>query len=214
MPEIILELKQASAGYEKKIVLKDVTFSLPKGSFCLIRGANGAGKTTLAKVLLKLIPCLHGELYTAFKRPGYISQKTIIDLQYPLTLYDLVAMGEKTGLFLGSKKHEKKVLDSLGMVGLSGKRDSLLGEVSGGQLQRALIARAFLSSPDILILDEPFCNLDRIGQRDIVNLLEEKNKNESLTICFIDHHSIDLDHLFSHVIELSQQEVSLKAKVE
>ena len=210
--ENILEFKQAFIGYRSRIILRDITFSLPKGSFCLIRGGNGSGKTTLGKAILGIMACLSGKIHTSFRQPGYVPQRVLFDLQYPLTLYDLVAMGKKNRLFAMGGSDEKHVMESLATVGLTKKKDLLLREASGGELQRALVARAFLSSPDMVVLDEPFSNLDSSGLRDMVVLLKEKNQNGSLTICLIDHHSTDLDSWYTHILKVGSQKVTLKKK--
>jgi len=213
----IIRLKQVFAGYENKTVLKDVSFELPEKSICLIEGPNGAGKTTLARVLLGLMKCSRGKVQLGFSKPSYVPQKTSLDLQYPLTLSHLINMGKKPSLFFNWKRASISMVNSetekvISMVGLRGNENLLLSEASGGQLQRALVARSFLLQSDFILLDEPFANLDRKGQQELISLLQKKNAEEGLPICIIDHHN-NMESFYSHYLTLENGKVELSRKV-
>jgi ABC-type Mn2+/Zn2+ transport system ATPase subunit len=187
-------LNNASLGYGKKTVLSNVSLSIFEGDVCLIKGANGSGKTTLGLGILGILKLQSGIRESSFVHSAYVPQTSRFDPQYPITLEELVSMGlrEYCALhpFARDAKREAniKTRDSLARVGLSGKERKLFHQVSGGEFQRALIARALVSSPDIVLLDEPFANIDRAGKREIKELLLEESKRLNFTLIIIDHH--------------------------
>src|SRR3984885_14970977 len=152
-------------------VLSDVTFSLAKGEFTGIIGPNGAGKTTLLRVILGLLEpsggrvLIEGEPLHNRNRAsiGYVPQKLVIDPDMPLRARDVVSLGldgHRLGFALPSRAGRELVERALGGAGGAGSADARVGELSGGEQQRVLIAHALISRPKLLLLDEPLANLD------------------------------------------------------
>ncbi len=188
-------LREASLGYGKKAVLSHVDIDICEGEIYLIKGANGSGKTTLGLGLLGILPLQKGTRSSSFVRPAYVPQSSRFDTQYPITLSELVSMGmqdyAKISFFSRSAKRRnivQKTRDALDRVGLSEMEKMLFHQVSGGEFQRALIARALISEPDIVLLDEPFANIDKTGKRDIKELLLKESSRLHCTLIIIDHH--------------------------
>ncbi len=247
----IIHLDNVTVGYGSQVILSDLNLKIAAGASLLIQGPNGIGKTTLARLLLQLIPPLSGSLKCSYQRAGYVPQQHTFDRQFPLTLYNLVAMGQKPGYFLPSKPpatakpsavkssavksstaksstatakylgrkfskadQQEKIMALLASFNLTEKKDLYFGRLSGGQMQRALIARALLREPDFLILDEPFSHLDRQGQIEISQFLSEKNQKEKITICMIDHfadrQASDGEHYYTDILQIEQGDIHLQ----
>ncbi len=190
----MVELSGVSLGYGNYAVLRGVSFKISRDDFFLIQGPNGAGKSTLGQSMLGFIKPQAGDFNAAYRRPAYVPQQRYLDMQYPLSLVELVETGLKPGPFYHSispqkrKERRKAAVEALDRVGMSANAGLLFREASGGQLQRTLIARALISQPDFIILDEPFSNLDFAGKASIADLLQEKS-DEGMTIGIIDHTS-------------------------
>ncbi len=165
-----IELKDITLTFDNRTILKGVNLTLNRGDFMLVVGANGGGKTSLIRVMLGLQKPTSGEVlyydknfqYTtlAQERVGYLPQKNSLDLRFPISVREVVEsglMGEKN---LTKSGAEKRVGEMLGVMQLADLQSSPIGEVSGGQFQRALFARAIISNPSLLVLDEPTSYLD------------------------------------------------------
>lgn len=155
-------------------VLRDVSFTLEPGAFCGLIGANGSGKTTLLRAILGFTPPSAGQVERQ-GTAGYVPQKLQFAPDMPVRARDLVALGmdgRKFGFLLPSARRRKIVENMLDSVGGLGFADQRVGELSGGQLQRVLIAHALVSGPKILLLDEPLANLDLRAGAEIVALLK------------------------------------------
>ena len=166
--------------------------------------------------MLRIAAYQKGELRTHYQRPAYVPQKSELDAQYPVTLRQVVEMGFKpASIFHRFFKPQvaalqKNIVEScLQEVGLPGSGNLLFREASGGQLQRALIARALTINPDFMILDEPFSNIDSHGKKEIAALLQKIHQKKQTTLCVIDHH-VGHDHvMFTHCIELEDKKVKI-----
>ena len=152
-------------------ILRDVSFTVRPGEFTGLIGPNGAGKTTLLRVILGLQAPTSGRVLLegrarsrhAGSRIGYVPQKIVVDQDMPLRARDVVGLGldgHKLGLPLPSRARRELVADALDAVGAAGFADARVGELSGGEQQRVLIAHALISRPSLLLLDEPLANLD------------------------------------------------------
>ncbi len=203
-PEAVIELYNVSFSFGKALVLKDVTLTIPKGDFVAIIGPNGGGKTTLVKIILGLLSPQKGTVRLLGKPPtlscryaGYMPQYATGDRDFPIRVIEVVMLGlvgtGSHGPFWSKSEREKaeRALDMVGMLALSQKK---IGGLSGGQLQRTLLARALVSEPEILFLDEPMANIDIGGQTILFDLLAELN--EKMTIVFVTH---DVGLLSRHV---------------
>lgn len=200
----ILELNNITAGYNGHIVLKDVNFSVFEEDFIGVIGANGSGKTTLLKVILGLLKPVKGtvrffeEEHESGKcHIGYLPQLTVFDPKFPIRVFDVVISGlsGKVGLLKQYSKDEKikaeQVMERMGIIGL---RKKPIGELSGGQMQRVFLARALISSPPILLLDEPNTFVDKGFEVNFFEILEELNRE--VAIILVSH---DLGMIVSHV---------------
>ena len=196
----IIELSNISFSYGEREVLSHINLVINEGDYLGIVGPNGAGKTTLLKLILGLLMPSEGRI-TLFGRDrsnfrntpliGYVPQKTSsFDLNFPATVLEVVLMGRyaQCGLFHRICDDDKRtVKDTLEHVGMWEYRDRLIGQLSGGQVQRTFIARALASNPKVLFLDEPTAGIDHKAQEDFYALLRELRHDDGLTIVLISH---------------------------
>jgi len=196
MNKPIIEVSDLSFSFNGHPVLEAVNLSLAKGEFTAIIGPNGGGKTTLMKLILGLIRPDRGKVRIMggppremLHRVGYVPQEVGINKSFPISVADVVLMGKlRAGRkrFRGYSENDRiaaqKTLEKLEMWKF---RNRLIGELSGGQRQRVYIARAIVSEPEILLLDEPTASVDSKGQSEFYALLRELNK--STTILMVSH---------------------------
>lgn len=188
--EVLLSIKDASFGYGKRTVLSSVWLKVRRGDFLGIVGPNGAGKTTLLKAMLGIIKPKEGSIERANLRFGYVQQRQKLDETYPLNLLNIIIMGRypRLGLIRRAKEEDRKMVKKCAeQVGVSDVLNSLYRELSGGQKQKALIARALVSEPEVLILDEPTTDMDISSERSIMELIS-KLHSDGLTIVMVSHH--------------------------
>lgn len=188
----ILELKSIFAGYNDEVILNDISFEIYDDDFIGIIGPNGGGKTTLLNVILGLIKPFKGELIfyddhnkVRNNKIGYLPQLNKIDNKFPITVKEVVL----SGLIYGSvkigayKKSEKeKAETTLKRLGICDLKDAVIGELSGGQMQKVLLARAIVSSPRLLILDEPNTYVDNQFEGELYEILKELNNEMAIVI--------------------------------
>ncbi len=188
----IIEIEHLSAGYENKQVLDDVNLTVYQDDYLGIIGPNGGGKTTLMRLILGLKEPSNGNI-RYFKQGkevkgitmGYLPQYNALDRQFPISVYEVVLSGlsKAKGLFSRyTKEQHQQVLDTLERLQLTELKDSHIGALSGGQLQRVLLARAIVSKPDVVILDEPNTYIDRRFQKQMYEMLEQINKDCAIII--------------------------------
>ena len=200
LKDTIIQIDDVSYRYEKEKVLDGISLSIPKGAFLAIVGPNGSGKSTLLKMMLGLLKVqsgtirLFGTPIQQFKerdRIGYVSQKAnSFNTGFPATVQEVVMSGltKKVGLFRFPGKAEqqkvKKALEAVDMLNFS-KRN--IGELSGGQQQRVFIARALVSDPELLILDEPTVGVDAANELQFYKIVERLNKELGITLILVTH---------------------------
>ncbi len=179
-------------------VLSDVTFSLGKGDFAGIIGPNGAGKTTLLRVILGLLEPSGGRVlvdgeplsHRGKGGIGYVPQKLVIDPDMPLRARDVVSLGldgHRLGFAFPSRQRRELVERALCDVGAAGYADARVGELSGGEQQRVLIAHALISRPRLLLLDEPLANLDLRSEQEIVAVLGKLAREQEISVLLSAH---------------------------
>lgn len=196
----VLAVRHASVSLSGRIVLSDIDFSLGQGEFCGLIGANGSGKTTLLRAILGLIKPSGGSIAIDAEgrgAVGYVPQKFAIDPYMPMRGRDLVALGldgHRLGVKLPSAARRRQVEDMLEAVEASAFADQRLGALSGGQLQRVLIAHALIRRPRLLLLDEPLANLDLRSVAGIVALLRRLSREFHTTVLLSAH---DMNPLLS-----------------
>lgn len=199
MPAII-DISQLDFSYDRQKVLCGINLSVDAGTTLGVIGPNGGGKTTLVKLLLGLLKPSSGEIRVAGLSPqramargdliGYLPQNPSLESRLPISLRQVVRLGlaGKTGMLRGTSKDDLAFAEELiDRVGLREVTDQPVSEVSGGQLQRALIARALAPRPRILVLDEPTTGVDFKGQRGFVDLITQLKESLGLTLIFISH---------------------------
>jgi ABC-type Mn2+/Zn2+ transport system ATPase subunit len=195
-----LQLQNLIIGYPGRTLSNPLSLEIPVGTSLGIIGGNGTGKTTLVKTLMGLIPPLQGGLHwkqgTTF---GYVPQESQIDMLFPLTVFDLLKMGmiyHLPRLRRTSRTAEKAASSILDEMEIHPLKEHLVRNLSGGMRQRALIARAWISKPQVLIMDEPFNSLDHVFKEKLWNIFAEWKKNHELTLVIIDH---DLNRIINQV---------------
>lgn len=199
----ILKVENLYFDYSDTSVLRDVNFTLNKGDFLGIIGANGAGKSTLIKIILKILPytkgtiTLFGEDLSRFRdnyKIGYVSQKAnSFNSDFPATVKEVVMANlySKKGSGYSRAESKKKLHDVLEKVGMSGYENKLIGKLSGGQQQRVFIARALISDPELLLMDEPTVGVDAKSVNQIMGIITELNK-QGITIIMTNHDTPEL----------------------
>ena len=195
MQDSIVEIKDVWFAYSGQTVLEDVSLDIRQGDFIAMIGPNGGGKTTLLKLMLGLLKPAKGSIRVlgnttekASHHIGYVSQDVHINRSFPITSIDVVLMG-KLGPHKrwgrSSAQDRREALDALERMETEAFADSKIGELSGGQRQRVFIARALVTQPKVLLLDEPTAGIDAKGQAEFYRLLKALNKD--ITILVVSH---------------------------
>lgn len=197
----IISLEHISAGYDDKTVFTDVSVSIDSNDYVGIIGPNGGGKTTLMKLILGLIKPQRGTIkyYRDGKQVenitmGYLPQYNAIDRKFPISVMDVVLSGLNTQAKLSgsySREQREKALEVLRMLEIENLRDSHIGILSGGQMQRALLGRAIVSKPEVIILDEPNTYIDKHLQQQMFQLLSSINHECAILLVSHDIKSIE-----------------------
>lgn len=187
-----IQYEAVSMGYRRNSpVLTHVSFSLAKGDFVGLIGPNGSGKTTLLKTLLGLLPPLSGGVRIDPQvRFGYVNQSQLADDLFPFSVGETVLMGRygMIGAFRRPQKEDQQqVRQALTKLGILNLIDQPYRDLSGGQKQRTLIARALVSEPTVLVLDEPTNDLDIAGEHQVMELLKKINEQEKMTVIVVSH---------------------------
>lgn len=202
----VLELNQVSFGYGSELVLEDICLHLHPGQFAALVGPSGAGKTTLLKLILGALKpshgeiCFHGENLAngLMPRIGYVPQLESVDWNFPVTVEQAVWMGQVRNkspwpwMMASERLQVMSFLERLGIADLAGRH---IRDLSGGQQQRVFLARALISKPDLLVLDEPTVGLDIQTAEMILVLLSELNQ-QGITLLMTTH---DLNAAAAHL---------------
>ncbi|MGN5649713.1 metal ABC transporter ATP-binding protein [Bacillus sp. Brlt_9] len=213
----ILEIEGLSFRYEDRNVLEDINLQVPKGAFLGLVGPNGSGKSTLLKCLLGVLKPKQGNIrlfgvdskkFKEWNKVGYVSQKAnSFNSGFPATVFEVVSMGlvSKKGLFrFFTKSDKEKVEKAIADVGMSEFQGRNIGELSGGQQQRVFIARALVSDPELLILDEPTVGIDVRNVESFYEILEDLNKRLGITLILVTHDMGAVTEKVTHVACLNQ----------
>jgi zinc transport system ATP-binding protein len=208
----IVEARGLAVELDGHVVLWDINLSVVPGRFLGIIGPNGAGKTTLLRVLLGLVTPSRGSVRVLGRPPshlgrgahqiGYVPQRLDFDPRFPVSVRDVVMMGRACclGLFRFPRRDDwRKVEESIRQVGLAGYESRRIGDLSGGEQQRAFLARALCSETRLLLLDEATTGLDLPAQHELYALLQRLRREMDLTVVAVSH---DLLELGAHADEL------------
>lgn len=202
----ILSIKNLTVKYENVLALDNVSLEVKQGDFLAIIGPNGGGKTTFLKSILGLVKVEKSEILIEGKNIeknrhliGYVPQFSLVDRKFPISVLEVVMTGIlEPGLhpfFKYSKENKELALNKLKMVGIEHLANRQIADLSGGEFQRLLIARALATEPKILFLDEPTASVDPYSKEQIYKFLNELNKN--ITIVMVTH---DL-HVLSKIVK-------------
>ncbi|MFY9863651.1 MAG: ABC transporter ATP-binding protein [Trebonia sp.] len=203
----LLRLENIGVRLGGRQILSGVSFSVAPGQFTGLIGPNGAGKTTLLRVILGLTPPTEGRVLlngTPKTRHGggligYVPQKLAIDQDMPLRARDVVGLGidgNKLGFPLPSASRRQRITEALEAVGAESYADARIGELSGGEQQRVLIAQALIGQPKLLLLDEPLANLDLRSEQGIVSVLARLAHEQGIAVLISAH---DLNPLLREI---------------
>jgi len=195
--ENLISVKNLYLGYDNSDVIKNLSFEFYDGEFLCIVGANGAGKSTLIKGILGFIKPSKGKItFNNLKQSniGYIPQDTSVNKMFPASVLEIVMSGTLNrngfGSFYSNEQKEIAV-NSLKRLKIERLKDKSFSDLSGGERQKVLIARALSATTKLLILDEPSNNLDQKSRLELYDILRDINEKDKISIMMITH---DLDH--------------------
>lgn len=208
----IIRLDNISAGYEGRNAIENISLDVSAGDFIGITGPNGCGKTTLVKVMLRLLKPSAGEIsYYRNGVPvsnlstGYLPQYNAIDRKFPISVSEAVKSGMKPGKLPWARYTEEQtaqVEDTLRLVGLEGLGKRHIGALSGGQLQRALLARAIVSKPELVILDEPDTYIDTGYRTQMYDILASMSHN--CAVILVTHNIGEAANKLKHIFKMGE----------
>ncbi len=195
MSDSIIEVDDVTFSYNRETVLRDVNLEIRPGDFIAMIGPNGGGKTTLLKLMLGLLKPEKGTIRIIGRSPkkasssiGYVPQDAHVNRRFPITAMDVVLMGALAPNKRWARKsasNRRDAMAALERMEMAAHADKKIGELSGGQRQRIFIARALVTRPRLLLLDEPTSGIDAKGQADFFTLLKELNAD--VTILVVSH---------------------------
>ena len=185
--QALVEVADLTIRFGAVTALDHVSFSLHPGQFLAVLGPNGSGKTTLFRCLLGLLP-YEGTIHTRARRIGFVPQIKTFDRTFPGRAVEVVLSGI-TGRWPGwGARRREQALAALRRVGAEDFADRPIASLSGGQLQRVYLARALVHQPDLLLLDEPAAGIDRVGEADLYQYLEDyQAAHPGVAIAMITH---------------------------
>jgi ABC-type cobalamin/Fe3+-siderophores transport system ATPase subunit len=219
MQQPIIRIEQAVVAYHDSVALNGVSLTIVPGEFVAVIGPNGAGKTTLLTIINGLTRLVKGRLEVfgqsidswkraeLRKKVGYIAQAEAIDRRMPVSVRESVMIGRygNMGLFKGPDKQEwSHVHDALAMVGMAHLANRPVGHLSGGEYQRAAIARCLVQEPGLFLLDEPTASLDWKAQTEILQLVRRIHDERKLTTLFVTHDLDALPHTCDRVVLMKE----------
>jgi zinc transport system ATP-binding protein len=198
----VLDFNEVWFSYDGETAVQDITFSITRGEFMAVLGPNGSGKTTLLRLALGLLKPLRGEVrlfgqdprsFDGWSRVGYVPQRVeAVQNRFPATAREVVSYGNYRGfdplrLFRKRRAEKREIMDALDTVSISELADRRVSDMSVGQQQRVLIARALIRQPELLLLDEPVAGVDAAGQEAFHTLVRRLNKEMGMTVMLISH---------------------------
>lgn len=205
MSNTIIDIENVTAKYSQKTALENVSLKVLDDDYLGIIGPNGGGKTTLMKIILGMMKPDSGSV-TFYRNGektdkiniGYLPQYTDIDRKFPISVYDVILSGLKKKLFgKYTKEQLNQVHKTIMDMELEEMKHNHIGTLSGGQLQRVLLARALVSKPEVLILDEPNTYIDKRFQEQMYEMLNEINKYCAIII--VSHDIAEIMNNVKHI---------------
>ena len=218
-----VSIKNLNFSYSQIPVLKNCNLNVDVGEFTVILGGNGSGKSTLIKLMLGELKNNSGEIkilgkniedYVSFKDIGYVPQINIVNkIAFPITCLELVSLNlyEEFGLIkIPKKNHYQKAKDILKKMGMENYINTPVNELSGGLAQRAMISKAMINDPKILILDEPTAGVDKYSKDHFFETIDFLSKKFNVTIIMVTHELKEMESLNIKMTKYEMIEGSLK----
>lgn len=216
----VLSAKNLRFSYGPVEVLTDVTFAVEKGDYIALSGPNGAGKTTLIKTVFGLTGKYSGTVelfgqdiksFNDWGRIGYLPQRVnVFNLLFPATVKEVVGLGLLSQKYFPkkfTKNDAAKIRQTLELMDIADLKDNLVGELSGGQQQRVFLARSLVSSPSLLVLDEPITALDLQSRDSFFELIKHLNQAQGISIIMITHDTAQIGQYANKLLYLDKRVV-------
>lgn len=222
MSETIVKVDNLSFGYDKKLVLNNISFKIEKKDYIGIVGANGSAKSTLLKLLMGFLKPNNGSIkifgcsiedYNDWNKIGYLPQDARnFNTRFPATVEEVVGSSQysQMGMFkILNKNINKNTLSALEAVDMLRFKDSLIGNLSGGQQQRIFLARLLVNNPEIIFMDEPLIGVDSESQHVFYGMLDKLNKDYGITIVIVTHDMDTLQHRANKMFRLDSGKINI-----
>jgi len=205
IPAISVENLSLTLGTQR--VLEDISFSVPAGTIAAIIGPNGSGKSTLMRAIIGLLPFESGRILLqgkpmaeARKCIGYVPQRFAFDREFPITVQEFLNLARASA---NPKASIRQKVEEVGLTPLVLRKR--IGQLSGGQLQRVLVAQAILNDPAILFLDEPSTGIDAVGEAALYDVIQHLNHDHGTTVLMVSHDISMVDELVDQVLCLNKR---------
>lgn len=208
----LIACQDVKVGYEGRVVAENINFSVEKGDYLFLIGENGSGKSTLMKTILGLRSVMDGTIVTGDglkqNEIGYLPQQTMLQRDFPASVREIVLSGclNRRGFRPFYNKHEKQrareMMEKLGILNLQNR---CYRELSGGQMQRVLLARALCATEQLLLLDEPVAGLDPKATVEMYELVAKLNAAYGLTVIMVSHDMEAAVRYASKILHVSQE---------
>lgn len=186
---IQISVKNIKICYDNTVAAQGVSFDIERGDYICVVGENGSGKSSLVKAILGLIPICEGSIkFCGINKNeiGYLPQKTDVQSHFPASVYEVILSGTLKNQIFHSQADRRMAMAKMEELGLSELKNKCFGELSGGQAQRVLLARALCSAKNMLMLDEPLAGLDPMVSREFYDTVK-KLHNSGFTVLMVSH---------------------------
>ncbi len=223
MSEAIVKVDNLSFGYDKKLVLNDISFEIEKKDYVAVVGANGSAKSTLLKLIMGFLKPNTGSIkifganvvdFRNWNKIGYLPQNARnFNQRFPATVEEVVGSSQysQMGMFkILNKKIKRCTLSTLEAVNMLEFKDSLIGNLSGGQQQRVFLAKLLVNNPEIIIMDEPLIGVDTESQDAYFNLINRLNKDYGITIVIVTHDINSIKHRANKMLHIDNGKINIE----
>ncbi|MDO5725431.1 MAG: ATP-binding cassette domain-containing protein [Tissierellia bacterium] len=218
----IISIKNLNFSYGNNSIFEASNLSINEGDFAVILGENGTGKSTLIKLILGELKASSGTIDFNISHDltniSYVPQLSAASMQsFPITAYEIVSLNlysELKGLKIISKEQKKRIDEALRLTGMISKKDYLYSNLSGGERQRIMLAKAIVSNPKILLLDEPTVGIDELAREKILKILNHFNKDHNVTIIMITHEVSEVLPYVNALYEVKDKKIRKRSKDE
>ncbi len=211
---LLMKCEAVSLGYDKKSIIDGVSFEVHEGDYIAITGENGVGKSTLVKTLLGLIPTLDGRITLcegmSCRDIGYLPQSSFIGADFPASAEEVVESGfiaDRRAFPFYRREHKEKARANMERLGILHLKDKPFGELSGGQSQRVLLARALCAAKKMLLLDEPVQGLDPAATHEMYDAVKGLNREDKMAVLMVSHDICSTLAYATHVLHLGKDRI-------